>query len=443
MSFAVIDQLRSMFATLTSSHFVRNVAVVGGGIAAAQAITLVFMPIITRLYGPEAFGISAAFAALVSIITPLATLGYANAIVMPKSDADAAAVARLSILCGLTLASLSLLVVHFCSPWLAILTGLEQSPMMLYLISISLLFSAFLSVANQATIREGLFKAKARAYVESSLITNFGKLAGGLIAPSGLLLIVITMAGQVLNFVIQLLRVSRSDILKPRNWFGFGGAYEAAMVHKEFALYKMPQSILNAASVGLPVILLSSMFGTAAAGQYSLAAAVLAAPLILLGQAVGEVFYPKITRTIERKSPRARELLIKSTLGLTAAAIIPFGITMLWGDYLFLLIFGSEWRLAGEYAQWLSLWLAAALASRACLSAAPALGLQGFMLMREIASVFLRTGALYLGFIWQHSDVVAVALFSLAGTVINISIIYAAYSRLIHISQTWVPLKGN
>jgi hypothetical protein len=37
------------------SKFVRNVAVVASGTAGAQAITMAFSPIITRLYGPEAF----------------------------------------------------------------------------------------------------------------------------------------------------------------------------------------------------------------------------------------------------------------------------------------------------------------------------------------------------------------------------------------------------
>lgn len=61
-----------------------------GGIAAGQAIALAFMPFLTRLYGPESFGIAAAFAAIVNIITLVATMGYVNAIVMPESDEDAA-----------------------------------------------------------------------------------------------------------------------------------------------------------------------------------------------------------------------------------------------------------------------------------------------------------------------------------------------------------------
>ena len=411
-----MDELARILARLTSSHFVRNVAVVGGGIAAAQAITLAFTPFITRLYGPEAFGISAAFAATVSIITPMATLGYANAIVMPKSDTDALAVARLSILLGLTLAPLSLLLVHFGRPWLAVWTGLEQSPQMLYLIPLALLISAFLSVANQAAIREGRFKVKARAYVESTLGANLCKLAGGLIAPSGLLLIVLTMAGQVLNFLMQLFRVPRSDVLKPSNWFGQGGIREAANIHKDFAFYRMPQSVIRSLSMGLPVFILTGLFGAVSAGQYSLAILLLGAPAMLIGDSLGEVFYPKITRAINSQCGNPTALIGKATAVLVLLGSVPFGAIALFGDVLIPWFSGSEWMRAGEYSQWVALWMIAMLASRPAVAAMPALMMQPTLLGYEVTITGSRIVALYAGF-QIGDDLTSIAFFSLANVV--------------------------
>ena len=421
----------------TTSHFVRNVAMVGGGIAAAQAIALIFMPVLTRLYGPEAFGVAAAFAAIAGIITPLATLGYANAIIMPDSDEEAAAVARLSMLCGLIVAPLVLIVVHLGKPWLASWTGMQHSSSMLYLIPLSLLITAFLSVASQSAIRAHLFKAKARAYVESTLLTNLSKLLGGLLAPSGLMLIILTLVGQVINFVMQMLRVPRSGLLKPSNWFGFSGVRAAAIAQRDFAIYRLPQSILYTASVGLPTILLASMFGPANAGQYSLAVLVLAAPVMLLGQAVGEVFYPKITRAITTKSSNALGLLLKATLALLALGVVPFGVMFFWGDYFFALIFGTEWALAGEYSQWIALWLLTSLVSGASVAALPALNLQRFLLVRELVAVSLRVAALYIGFAVFQSDIMAIALFSLVGVLLSLSIVYVAFKQLLARSKAW------
>ena len=433
----LIASVKSIIKRLKVSHFVRNVAMVGGGIAIGHAIVLTFMPFLTRLYGPDAFGIAAAFAAIVNIIIPMATLGYASAIVMPEADADAAAVARLSILCGLIIAPVSLVAVYLGKPWIAAWSGMEKNPNMLYLIPVSLLVAAFLSVADQTAIRAHLFKAKAQAKIESTLFSNISKFIGGSVAPSGLLLIVLTLVEQVANFVMQMLRVPREGVLRPVNWFGFKGVRNAAASQRDFAIYRMPQNILNAASNGLPIILLTVLFSVSAAGQYSLAVMALGAPAMLLGQAIGEVFYPKITRAITSESLNAQNLLLKATLALFILGIIPFGVVFLWGDHLFPLVFGSDWELSGKYAQWIALWLLAVLTSGASASALPALGLQRFLLINEIISVCLRVGAFYVGFYVYHSDIVAIALFSIVNIIVNISIIYFSYKRLSVLVKGW------
>ena len=46
----------SFFRKLFSNKFMRNVVIVASGAAGAQMITMLFMPLITRLYSAEAFG---------------------------------------------------------------------------------------------------------------------------------------------------------------------------------------------------------------------------------------------------------------------------------------------------------------------------------------------------------------------------------------------------
>ena len=427
--------IQSVISRLKTSHFVRDVAMVGGGIAAGQAIAMVFMPFLTRLYSPEDFGIAAAFAAVISIITPIATMGYANAIVMPDSDEDAAAIIRLSVLLSFFITAIAFIAVYFGNVYLARWTGMESAPYMLYLIPLTLLAGAFLSVADQSAIRVGLFKAKARAYVESKFVTDISKLVGGMWAPSSMLLILLTIAGQLTNFMMQMLRVPRIGVLNVRDWFGTVGIRNAAISQRDFAIYRMPQSMLNAASVGLPTILLASLFSASAAGQYSLAVLVLGAPAMLLGQAVGEVFYPKITRAITSKSPEAYQFLLKVTVILLVVGIVPFGTVFVFGDYLFSLVFGAEWALAGSYSQWLSIWLLTSLVSGASTAALPALRLQRFLLIREIFAVIFRAAALYVGFYVFESDMVAIALFSFVGVLLSLSIVYVAFRRLVHIHK--------
>ncbi|EWH02438.1 hypothetical protein Q427_08815 [Halomonas sp. BC04] len=408
----MLNRLHDRVKVFGKSRFARNVATVATGIAAAQAISLAFMPFLTRLYGPEAFGELAAFTAVVNIITPLATLGYANAIVMPEAEEGAAAVARLSLVCASVVAPVVLIFVYLFQARLATWTGLKTAPDLLYLIPVSLLVMALLSVANQTAIREGLFKAKAGSHVASTLVMNLGKLAGGLLAPTGLQLIVLSVVGNALNFLLLLAHVPRKGVFEVRRWFGTAGIRSAALLQRDFALYRMPQSIINAMSLGLPVIVLTALFGATTAGQYSITMLVLSAPVMLLGKSVGEVFYPKITRAIHDKPENAADLIRKSIVVLALVSVVPFGAIALFGTLIFPFIFGAEWGRAGEFSQWIALWLTLKLMSRPALAAMPALLMQRHLLIYEVLVTIARIGSLYIGAAYIEDDVVSIAMFS-------------------------------
>ena len=243
-------------------------------------------------------------------------------------------------------------------------------------------------------------------------------------------LIIFLIISKLINYIILMARVPKVGAFNFRHWFGLNGIQKAALDYKDFASYRMPQSIINAATLGLPVILLTNFFGSAAAGQYSLTVLVLGAPIMLLGQSIGEVFYPKITQAIINNEVSAKKILIKSTLILALCSLFVFLPVVFFGSIIFPLIFGEEWLRAGQYAQWISIWLIGVLASRTCIAAFPVLKLQRYLLIQEIMSVFLRTLALYIGFKYFESDLVAIALFSLVGFFLMICMVLVTYIHL-------------
>ncbi len=80
---------------------VRSVMVVASGSAAAQAITMAFSPIITRLYGPEAYGSMGVFMSIAGVASTVAALSYPIAIVLPRSDVEALGLMRASMYVGI------------------------------------------------------------------------------------------------------------------------------------------------------------------------------------------------------------------------------------------------------------------------------------------------------------------------------------------------------
>lgn len=428
------NMIHGFFLRLAYSQFIRNVAIVATGIAAAQAISLIFMPFLTRLYGPESFGTLAAFTAVINIITPLSTLGFSNAIVMPATERGATAVARLSLVSATLMAPIVLVLVWLFQTQLALWTGLEASPDFLYLIPVSILLGALLSVADQVAIREGLFKAKTGALAASTLLVNVVKLVGGLLAPSGLMLIVMAMVGNAFNCSMLIARVPRKGAFQVSRWFGTEGIVEAAKEQRDFALYRMPQSVINTASFGLPVILLTAHFGPGAAGQYSITTLILGAPVILLGQSVTEVFFPKVSDTIRRDPAVAAALLKRATLVLALLSLIPFGVVAAAGDVILPFFLGDQWQKAGEFSQWVAIWMACVLATRPAVAAMPVLRMQGVLLIYEILITVARVSALLLGskFGTDLTTVAAFALVNVAGYMLLLGLVLM---RAIALSQ--------
>jgi O-antigen/teichoic acid export membrane protein len=197
---------------------------------------------------------------------------------------------------------------------------------------------------------------------------------------------------------------------------GPGGMLEASAKYWDFALLRTPQNLLNAISHSMPIVLLGTYFGPAVAGYYGIALAVLSVPGNIIGQSVITVFYPRITRSIADKED-SRRLIIKATLIMAILGLAPYAIIASMGPFLFQFVFGEDWRVAGEYAQWMAPLLFLQFVNRPAVASVPALRIQGGLLVYEVFSTATKIGSLWMGFHFYNSAEVSVALFALLGVI--------------------------
>ena len=81
-----------------SNSAIRDVSFVAGGTAISQAIAILMLPVLSRIYTPDNFGIAAVFASAVTILSGISGLRYYLAIPLPKSERYANAVITLSLI---------------------------------------------------------------------------------------------------------------------------------------------------------------------------------------------------------------------------------------------------------------------------------------------------------------------------------------------------------
>ena len=93
--------------------FAENVLKLVTGSVIAQGIGVIVAPIIARLFAPEAFGVAALFASITGIIGVVACLRYELAIMLPKTDEEAANLLGASLFFVLIITGISVLIIFF------------------------------------------------------------------------------------------------------------------------------------------------------------------------------------------------------------------------------------------------------------------------------------------------------------------------------------------
>lgn len=409
------------------SKLLRNILTVVSGTAGAQVLTMLFMPVITRLYGPESYGVLGVFMGVVMMIVPAAALSYPMAIVLPKSNADAKAVVRLSLFIAVGMAILSTALLYGFGTPLVAKMGVEEISPFLMLLPLTMFFGAALEIAQQWLIRHQLFRITAKVAITHSLLHNLIRSAAGWIHASAAVLVFTTAIGPLLHALMLLFGIRRAsgtdnDDDAANRQAAKDQTLSVAKRYSDFPLFRAPQMFINTVSQNLPTLVLAAYFGPAAAGYFTLCKQALSMPTHLIGKSVADVYYPKITQAIHRQEP-ITAMLMKAVAGLAIVGLVPFGTVFFFGPWMFAFVFGSAWESAGEFARWLALAEYAIFISRPCTVAFPALSMQRLSLVFEIVSTMLRISALFIGAAVLEDSLSTVIAFTAASVVIYLCLV--------------------
>lgn len=398
--------------------FARHVAIVAGGTAVAQLVTIAFYPVITRIYGPEAFGILGVFLSVVSLLTPIAGLAFPLAVVLPKSDGDAMGLVRLSLFTGGMAALVTGLLLLLAGEPIGQLLRLDQVPGLVAILPATVLVLTAQQAAQQWLIRAKRFALTSKIAVSQALLVNLSKVGVGLLVPNALALIVVTVAGLASQTAALWLGVRRRASESLDRATATTPLAELARRYRDFPIYRAPQDLLNAVSQGLPIIALSTFYGPMTAGFFLLARSVLSAPLELIGNSIGTVLYPRLAEAANH-GERLWRLVAPPTGILFALGAIPFGAIFAVGPAAFELLFGPDWREAGEYARWMALWIMLAFANIPSVRVIPIIKAQRLHLIFGALMAVTRLAAVVIGYYLFDNAVYSVMLYSLSGMILN------------------------
>jgi O-antigen/teichoic acid export membrane protein len=336
----------STLSRIVAGRFARNVAILASGTIAAQVISVLSSPILTRLYSPAEFGFFQVFLALVRSVARSVCGGYETAVVLPPSDGAAKKLLGVAIHFAVAFALLvSVFFLFFGSDVLRVLDAPELEGWVLLAPIQLVLMGLFLSF-NHYSLRRRRYDVMAKAKVAQAIFLVVVSIGLGLAGAGFWGLIVGFMAGWF-AIVAFLAYPNRDDLgFEDLRWDRRSRA--VARRYREFLAFGAPGKLLNGMTLEMPVFFLSHLFPATVVGYYSLVVRVADAPLAVLSQSVSKVHLRKVVDLIQREEA-VRPYLLRLAATLASISIVPTILLMVAAPDFFAWLFGPAWREAGAY----------------------------------------------------------------------------------------------
>ncbi len=347
--------LKKLFGGEASKVF-RGMVTLALGSGLGRLITLAAMPVLTRIYAPEHFGVLSVFTALVLILAPILTLRYVLAAPLPRQDATAMnlmAVAGLALV-GMT-AALTLFMFLFAEPLLNQLSMQALLPWWWLVVISAFALACFEALTLWAT-RQRQYKNMARSQVSQHLVGTVVKLVLGLLAlkPAGLLIgqMLTQSAGSITLWrsFKQAVEINRRSITTKR-------MKRLAAYYKDYPSYRLASQLLMIFAVQAPLLMTAWTFDAGTTGQLGLAMMALSLPANLIGGNMSKAFYAEISVIGKNQPEKIRRITFSVLKRLGVLALVPAFILLFMGERLFILVFGNDWSLAGQFASALAVYL--------------------------------------------------------------------------------------
>lgn len=338
---------------LRRSSFAKAVAVLAGGSALAQALSLAVLPLATRLYEPSDFSALAVFTSLVSITSAVAGLRLELAIPVADGDEEAANILALALtsstLVAATTASIAL---YFGVP----LAELGEHPALsahLWLIPIGVCVASWYNALHYWSTRQRRFSEIAQTRIAQAVGGAGTQLGLGWfgVAPAGLMYGQVVMSGAgVIRLGLKAWREERVALRKvaPRQML------QALSKHSRYPRYSVLDALSNNIATQAPLVIIATAVAGADAGYLMIAMRIIAAPLGLIGGAVAQVYFARAPD--ELKSQTLPDFTIRTLEGLLKIGVGPIVFIGAVAPFAFSIVFGAEWRRAGELVAWMVPW---------------------------------------------------------------------------------------
>jgi len=346
-----LEKLRRFISKRT---FLKHITVLAGGTAIGQLLSIVSLPLLTRLYTPEDFGKYALFIAFISISTVGASLMYETAIVAAKDDTEAAFLTVISVILAVLNTPLVTLGLYALIQFK--LLGFASLPMSIvfWAICVFALTSIF-QVLRYWLLRKQQFSLIAKVTVVQGGVRSISQVLLGMSLFTWLGLLIGDILGRIfgLGRMVKQTYFDVTQLIFPVN---IQQLSKVAHKYLTFPLYSLPSSIINVLAFSLSIPVITQLYGTASGGYFLLAQRTLSIPMNLVSSSVADTFHSQIAYYTNNEPEKVKSFFLRTAKNLTLIGLFPTLTLAFFSPYLFIFIFGEAWNEVGWLVALMAPW---------------------------------------------------------------------------------------
>ena len=382
-------------------------------------IQFLFMPLLSRVYDPQAYGVFGIFNTVLVIVGTASMLGFNQAFVLPETEsrfrAMLAITLRSGIRVGLVVTGISLVAIPWLTEWKFTADlgywWLALGPLIILLVIDRVLLDW--------SIREKAFKPQSFWSAPITLLSKSFNLGYGkwvTATADGHLLTT------VLNYVLRIgvyfkwVIPNASERLRRRST-----PEERATIRKDFAdypRYTFWSNLLNTASNYIPILLLPLMLqDVATAAYYSFALIVLDLPVRLLSSGITPVYMNKAAEVQANRPEELGPITFKLFRNLVVISALSMALLYAFGEPAYAIVFGENWSMAGKGAECLSIYYFFRLVSSPISPVINIVRKENEVLHFQIGLFVVRVLSLMPGFFMDLDFVTLMLLFSIGNAI--------------------------
>lgn len=314
------------------------------GTAGAQAIGVLILPLLARLFTPEAFGVFQVYLSILVFCTVAIGLRI-ELTLLSKEEGEAHQTAATLFGLVLVISAAFTIVLAAYSYWVK---GLGFP---IFFLGLGLVGNGFTQVTSYKLIRDQLFSKLAVIKVTQAVVYSVVAIAIALLKPTVWGIIAADVTGRLAAGMVAFRAIrSGGEIFAHARRIGQLGGFVRR--HWELALISLPGALANSGGAMLTPFMIFHVYGAAAAGQYGLVDRSLGVPVAMLVNAGSQVFAGRVTERI-RGGARSdvRKFLLRTVIGGAIVSGLGAVIAYFIIPFVFRVAFGAAWGEAAQIAR--------------------------------------------------------------------------------------------